>query len=150
MKDDRNSGEYTGRDPETGRFLPGNPGRLRGSRNVSTKAAEALLDGEAEALTRQAVDMALAGDTTALRLCLERIVPPVKERPVEVDLPQLDGAGDLLGIIGALLQAAASGEITPGEGDKLARLVAGYVKAVELAQFDERLKALEAKGEPTR
>jgi hypothetical protein len=38
-------------------------------------AAEALLEGEAEALTRKAVDMALAGDAAALRLCLEGIVP---------------------------------------------------------------------------
>jgi hypothetical protein len=90
--------------------------------------------------------MALAGDTTALRLCLERILPPLKERPVAVDLPSLGGAGDLPAIISALLQAAASGVITPGEGDRLARLLAGYVKAVELSEFDERLRRLEERS----
>ncbi len=39
-----------------------------GARHKATVAAEALLDGEAEALTRKAVEMALAGDGTALRL----------------------------------------------------------------------------------
>ena len=55
--------------------VSGNPaGRLPGTRNRATMAAEALLDGEAEALTRKAIEMAMAGDTTALRLCLERIL----------------------------------------------------------------------------
>ena len=49
--------------------------RPKGARNRATLAAETLLDGEAEALTRKAVELALAGDTTALRLCLERVLP---------------------------------------------------------------------------
>ncbi|WP_443217147.1 DUF5681 domain-containing protein [Seohaeicola sp. 4SK31] len=61
-----------------GTFGPGNPGKPKGARHKATQAALALLDGEAEALTRQAVTMALGGDTTALRLCLERIAPPRK------------------------------------------------------------------------
>ena len=47
----------------------GNPnGKPKGVRNRATLAAEALLDGEAEALTRKVVEMALAGDSTAMRL----------------------------------------------------------------------------------
>src|SRR5262245_41119418 len=45
-------------------------GKPRGARHRTTLAAEALLDGEAEALTRKAVELALNGDSTALRLCL--------------------------------------------------------------------------------
>jgi Family of unknown function (DUF5681) len=59
------------------RFQPGrsgNPsGRPRGARHRATLAAEALLDGEAAALTRKAIERALEGDATAMRLCLERI-----------------------------------------------------------------------------
>jgi hypothetical protein len=58
-------------------FQPGNAGRPRGSRGKATVAAEKLLDGEAKALTRKAIDLAKEGDTTALRLCLERIVPVI-------------------------------------------------------------------------
>ena len=72
-----------------GRFLQGlsgNPaGRPRGSRNRTTLAAQALLDGEAEALTRKAVDLALDGDIAALRLCLERIIP-VRREPIDLSL----------------------------------------------------------------
>jgi hypothetical protein len=60
-----------------GQFAPGcsgNPaGKKAGARHQATKAALALLSG---GLTRKAVELALAGDVTALRLCLERLVPP--------------------------------------------------------------------------
>jgi hypothetical protein len=47
----------------------GNPdGRPKGSRNKATLAMEALLDGEAEAITRKAIEKALEGDMTAIRL----------------------------------------------------------------------------------
>ncbi len=73
-----------GRPFEKGRS--GNPaGRPRGSTNRATKSAAVMLDGEAEALTRKAVELALGGDASALRLCLERIVGPHRGRPVEVD-----------------------------------------------------------------
>ena len=66
----------------------GNPaGRRPGSRNRATLAAEALLEGEAQALTRKAIELALEGDTTALRLCLERIVPQRKSRVVAFVIP---------------------------------------------------------------
>ena len=55
----------------------GNPGgRPRGAMNRSTRAAQLLLDGEATALSRKAVELALAGDPTGLRLCLDRTVAP--------------------------------------------------------------------------
>ena len=59
----------------------GNPaGRPRGCRNRSTQAAQLLLQGEAEALTRKAVELALGGDPTALRLCLDRVIALDRER----------------------------------------------------------------------
>jgi hypothetical protein len=61
---------------QDGRFKPGqsgNPaGKPKGARHKTTLAMEALLEGEAEGPTRKAVEMALAGDTTAMRLCFER------------------------------------------------------------------------------
>ena len=68
-------------------FQAGNPGRPKGARNKASLAAEALLDGEAETLARKAVEMALAGDTTAMRLCLERIMPIRRDRPVSFAMP---------------------------------------------------------------
>ena len=78
------------------RFKKGNPGRKLGSRNKATVAVEALLDGEAEKLTRKAIEMALAGDTVAMRLCLDRLCPPRRTRPIELELPKVETAGDVL------------------------------------------------------
>ncbi len=65
----------------------GNPaGKPIGARHKTTLAVQALLDGEAESLTRKAVELALAGDITALRLCLERIAPARKDYPVVIDI----------------------------------------------------------------
>jgi hypothetical protein len=136
----RKNGENTRGRP----FQQGNPGRPKGSRNRTTLALEALLDGEAEALTRKAIEMALDGDPTAMRLVMDRIMPPRKERPVLFSLPKLETAGDAVKATAALAEAVANGDITPGEAGELAKLVDGFTKAVELHEIQQRLDKLEA------
>ena len=81
-------GRVRGRPFERGRS--GNPaGRQAGSLNKTTVAAAALLAGESEALTRKAVELALVGDPTAMRLCLERVLPACRERAVKFALPPI-------------------------------------------------------------
>ena len=66
-------------------FQPGQSGnragKRKGTRNKVTLAIEALLDGEAETLTRKAIELAKLGDLAALRVCLDRIAPPWKTAP---------------------------------------------------------------------
>jgi hypothetical protein len=134
------------RDPQ-GRFRKGesgNPaGRRLGSRNKATETAELLLDGQAEALTRKAVELALEGEPRALRLCLDRIIPPRRQRAVQLGLPPLRNAGDLGSAMAAITTAAAHGAITPGEAAELARVVEIFVRAIEASDFDRRLRQLE-------
>jgi hypothetical protein len=129
------------------RFKPGqsgNPaGRPKGSRNVTTVALETLLDGQAEALTNKAVEMALDGDMGALRLCMDRILPPRKDRPVTFDLPPIKSADDAAAVTSAILAAVANGEITPADAGEIGKLVESYVKAFETAELSERLERLE-------
>ncbi|MBQ0820996.1 hypothetical protein KBI52_12340 [Microvirga sp. HBU67558] len=125
-------------------FQAGNAGRPKGTRNKTTLALEALLDGEAEAITRKAVEMALAGDSVALRMVMDRIMPPRKDRPVMFTLPKLETAGDAVKATAALAEAVANGDITPGEAGELAKLVDGFTKAVELHEIQQRLEKLEA------
>lgn len=124
----------------------GNPaGRPPGSRHKSTLAAMALLDGESEALTRKAIDAALGGDMTALKLCLDRIVPlpPAKDRPVNITLPEITNAADLPKITGALLTAVAGGQLGPTEAATLAKLVEVHRGALETADITARIQKLE-------
>jgi hypothetical protein len=106
-------------------------------------AALALLSGELDGLTRKAVELALAGDVTALRLCLERLVPPCREAQASLELPRLDTRADAPRVLSFLLAEAGRGEVTPGEAEKLARLVSEHHKAAQFTEIEERLRRLE-------
>ncbi|WP_420557916.1 DUF5681 domain-containing protein [Roseovarius sp.] len=129
---------------KSGKFAEGNPGRPKGARHKTTRAVEELLDGEAEGLTRKAVELALEGDTTALRLCMERIAPARKDTPVNFDLPAMKSAQDASQAAQAVLQAVAEGQLTPLEGASVMALVEGYRKALETTELEQRIAALEA------
>src|SRR5829696_2272138 len=125
----------------------GNPsGRPPGSRNKTTLAVDALLDGEAETLTRKAIELAKAGDLVALRLCLDRICPPRKDRPVRFDLPELRTAEDAKLAASALLKAVADGDLTPSEASEIGRLLDSYTRILEREEFEKRLIRLEEKA----
>ncbi len=128
------------------RFKPGNPGRPPGARNRSTLALEALLDGEAEEITRKAIELAKEGDIAAIRLCLDRITPVRRDRPVMFDLPIIEAAADLPKATNALLQAVAFGELTPSEASDIGKAVDAHVKAIELTDVQARLAKLEGGG----
>ena len=137
----------TNKDTRFQKGKSGNPkGRPQGSRNASTMAAEKLMEGEAEAITQKCVDMAMDGDPTALRLCVSRLIPTKRERStISLDLPPLEGSQDSLKAIGAVLGVVAAGEITPGEGTAIARLLEVQRAAFEIVELENRLNALEAR-----
>ena len=131
-----------GRPFEQGRS--GNPaGRPKGARNRSTQALETILNGESEALTRRAIELALDGDTVALRMCMDRLLPVRKDRPITFELPEIETAADLTKATQALLEGVANGEITPGEAAELSKLVEAHVKAIEAVDLATRLSTLE-------
>lgn len=125
-------------------FQPGNPGRPKGARHRTTLAIEALLDGEHEALTRKAIEKALEGDTTALRLCLERLAPVRKDSPIAFDLPQVQSPSDTVTASGAVLAAVAAGEITPDEAGRVMALLTAHRAIIETSELADRVAALEA------
>jgi hypothetical protein len=91
---------------------------LAARREPGTRLAiEAILDGEATALTRKAIERAMSGDTAALRLCLERLAPPRRDRSVSLTMPALKRPEIMSAATAALLAAVAAGELTPGEGE---------------------------------
>lgn len=129
-----------------GTFAAGNAGKPKGARHKATQAALALLDGEAEALTRQAITQALEGDSTALRLCLERIVPARRDAPVQFNLPTMNSGLDAAKAAGAVLDAVSKANLTPTEGAHIMALIETYRRTLETVEIEQRLAELEARN----
>ena len=87
--------------------------------------------------------MALDGDTTALRLCLERIAPARRDTPVTFDLPHMESARDAATVASAVLRAVALGDLTPTEGAHIMALVETYRRTLETTEMEARMTELE-------
>jgi hypothetical protein len=136
-------GAVRGRPFEPGQS--GNPkGRPRGSRNAVTLLVESLLDGEAEAIIRKLVEEALDGNSSAMRLALERMLPPKRHRTTTIEFEgEINKPADAARASGAVLSACAKGEISPEEATQIMGVIATHVKLVESAELTARLEALE-------
>ena len=130
------------------RFRPGesgNPGgRPKGSRNKATLAIEALLDGEGEQITRKAIELAKDGDMGAIRVCMDRIAPPRRDRHVQFALPKMRKACDAVEASAAIVEAVSGGELTPLEGGELMKVVESYARTLQVSDFESRLERLES------
>ena len=141
--DDRNNGSNTAERNPNGTFALGNRGKPKGARHKATKAVEDLLEGQAEGITQKAIELALAGDTTALRLCIERIIPPRKDTPVNFYLPSMHSSSDAVKGAASILDAVSNGDLTPLEATSVMALVERYRRALETSELEDRISALE-------
>jgi uncharacterized protein DUF5681 len=122
----------------------GNPaGRPRGSRNKKTIALEALVDGEAEAVMQKMITLAKMGDDVAMRLCVERMMPPRRERPVPLALPRIETDADARQASADVIEAVAEGEVTPKEAEHLLRAIAGAAVILQSSEVAARLSRIE-------
>jgi hypothetical protein len=122
----------------------GNPAGLpRGSRNRTTVLMQSLLEANAEAIARKAIDLATGGDLAAIRICFDRLVPARKDDAVALELPPLKSAADTVTAASTIVAAVAAGELAPSEAADIAKAVDIYVRALATQQFEERLAKLE-------
>lgn len=85
----------------------------------------------------------MEGDLTAIKLVLERLIPPQKEMPITADLPTVTTAQDLPKFTEAILQGVCCGELLAGQATALCGLVTAHSKALEIADLEERISRLE-------
>ena len=122
----------------------GNPtGKPKGCRNATTILFDELLKDNAKDLIEKAIEMAKGGDGPALRLCIERLAPARKDRPVWFDLPAMNEAKDAVNASAAIVAAVASGDLTPSEASELSKVVDTYARTLLSVEFEERLSKLE-------
>ena len=142
MAPDKTEKKQRGKPFEKGQS--GNPnGRPKGTRNKTTLAMEALLDGEAEEITRKAIEKAKAGDMVAIRLCLERTISAVKSRPIEIDLPPVETSKDITAAHGVVIAAMGRGEITPDDARAIADVLEARRRAIETVELEARIEKIE-------
>jgi hypothetical protein len=122
----------------------GNPaGKKPGTRHKATQLAETLLDGQTEQLVNKCVEMAIDGDSTAMRICMDRLIPPRKSRPVKIDLPDVSTGKGVFEAQAVIVQAVCEGEITPDEGQVISSILEARRKSIETADIELRLDRLE-------
>jgi F0F1-type ATP synthase gamma subunit len=122
----------------------GNPaGRPRGSRNKTTVLMQNLLEGEAEAIARKAIEMAKDRDMAAIRVCMDRLASIRRQDPIAFELPPMDKARDTVAAVAAVVSAVAAGDLTTSEAAEVAKIIDLYVRALATTAFEERLEKLE-------
>ena len=141
-KESANTGKMQGSKWKKG--VSGNPaGKKPGTRHRATRLAETLLDGEAVELVKKCVEMAIDGDSAAMRICMDRLVPPRKSRPINIDLPDVSTGKGVSEAQAVVVQAVGDGEITPDEGQVLSTILEARRKSIETADIEARLEKLE-------
>jgi len=79
----------------------------------------------------------------AIRVCLDRIAPRKRDRPVDFELPPLHTAADAAAALGAIAAAVSVGDLTPSEAADLFKLVDGFTRTLEATVFEQRVARLE-------
>jgi hypothetical protein len=121
----------------------GNPsGKPKGSKDKRTELRE-LLKPHAAKLVKKVVDLALAGDVSALRICIDRIIPPVRENRLSIALPVVKDVAGCTAAQAKVLKAVTAGELLPGEAESLSALIEHQRRGLESHNHEARLLAVE-------
>jgi len=121
----------------------GNPsGKPKGARDKRTQLRD-LLEPHRDELIHKAVQLALEGDTTALRLCMERLVAPLRPRDQPVAFGAIPGTLRQQGE--RVYQAVAEGRLTPGESASIMQALSTLARVIETDELEQRIAALEAR-----
>ena len=143
-KDSANANQKQNKDHLWKKGESGNPaGKKPGTRHKATQLAETLLDGQTEKLVNKCVEMAIDGDSAAMRICMDRLIPPRKSRPITIQLPDTKTAVGVADAQSKVVKTVAEGELAIEDGQALSSILEARRKALETQDHEERLKKLE-------
>ncbi len=128
------------------KFRPGqsgNPmGRPRGIKDRRQRYIESIEEVVPEIL-ELIKQKALEGDTTAIKLVLERVLPLRRAEEWVVELEALRGAETLSLKAMAVINAIADGEVSTEAGANLMNSIGHLAKIIETDELCRRVEALE-------
>ena len=101
------------------------------------------MDQDLEAVARAVSNAAQNGDMQAARIILDRLAPVRRGRPVQFEMPAILDAAGVAEAFAAVLRSMAEGELTPEAGTAVAGVLEIRRKAIETAEIEARLAALE-------
>jgi hypothetical protein len=142
MTDTENSAALAARSVD-GKFLPGSGGRPKGSRNRATVLAEQLLEDDIEDVVKAIIGAAKEGNTNAMKLVIERIVPPQTARRVTFPMKPINSVDDIAEAFAGLWESCSEGGITPEEAAMLGKLLEQHKDVIQARNHSTRLSAIE-------
>ena len=129
-----------------GLFKPGksgNPaGRPKGIKDRRVALREKLLP-HADQLIEMVTTFAKSGDMQAMKIVMDRIMPPLREEPIHLTIPKITSADDCTRAQAAVVNAVACGELMPSEGQVMSGLIEAQRRAYETTDLAKRLQVIE-------
>ena len=126
------------------KFKPGqsgNPkGKPKGAKDKRTAYRE-LFENDSEDLIKKVIELAKAGDTTCLKMCIDRIVSPYRARDQVITLDDISGTLTEKGE--KIIEAMGNGELSPSDTASMLTALAAQVKIVEVDKLIKRIEKLE-------
>ena len=124
--------------------VSGNPsGKKIGTKDKRTAMREMLMPHR-EKLVKTLIFMAESGDMAAMKIVMDRLMPPVREDPIRATIPKIECADDCTVAQAAVLNQVAAGEMLPGEGQALSNLIDAQRKAYETSTLAKELQGIRA------
>ena len=129
-------------------FKKGQSGNPKGRPCGTTRTGKlvAMLEPHAPALIEKAKELALNGDTTALRLCLERLSPALKSKDEAVQIENLDASQPLAKQGEAVINALANGELSTTQAASAMQSISAQARINEVDELEKRISQLEARN----
>ena len=122
----------------------GNPdGRPKGAKDKRTQYRE-LFDPHADDLIQKAIDLALAGDTACLKMCIDRLVSPFRAKNATVTLDDIEGSLTEKGE--KIITAMGNGELSPSDASSMLSALAAQARIIEIEELEKRVSDLEARN----
>lgn len=138
--------ENAGKMQKNNRFQKGqsgNPkGKTKGTKNKATRIVESLMQNELDSICQKLLELAVDGNIQAIKLVLDRILPPKASRSVEIAIPKIENAKDALQAISMVIHAVGEGELTPSEGEAITKIIQSFTQSLQSYEFDQRLSIL--------